>query len=249
VSEGETNIHFRLTPSTRRTLAAALAAALTALGGRALAEVGLSASVVSDYRYRGLSLSDERAAASVSVSYDHPSGLYAGVRLIGAKSPGRETALMGRMHYAGFAVRRNARVSIDAGVLNYNLTSYRGRKRTVDYNELYAGVVGEHFNAHLYYAPDYYQAHLRTLYADLGASLRPAPALRVFGHLGALAPVGGRVFPQSRKVRYDLKAGAALDIGQAELNLSWTRLTPPFAPRALGGPRAERLEVGAAYFF
>jgi uncharacterized protein (TIGR02001 family) len=243
----------------RRAAAVLVAAALCGLAAPPLvapaaaaplgAGLGLGVEAVSDYRYRGSSLSDERPAASLDVSLDHPSGLYAGARLIAAKPRGQGVELVGRMHYAGYVARRSPSLALDVGAINYNLTNYRGRKRTVDYNELYAGVVGEHFNAHLYYAPDYYQTRVRTLYADLGASFRPAPQLRLFGHVGALTGVGGRSFPRARKTRYDLKAGAAVDLGSAQVSLSWTKLTPAFVPRALGGPRSQRLELGLAYFF
>jgi uncharacterized protein (TIGR02001 family) len=224
-----------------------------ATASAARAEVGLGISAASDYRYRGTSLSDEHANLALDLSYDHRSGLYAGVKAILASPRGGQPELTARMHYGGFVARTRTGLAIDAGLINYNLKTYRGSRRTVDYSEAYLGLVAQHVSARLYYAPDYYRSHVRTLYADLGTSLRPAPesapALRLFGHAGMLIPVGGRNFPQARKSRYDLKAGAAMTLGRGELSLTWTRLSPPYLSHRLGGEHAERLTVGAAYFF
>jgi uncharacterized protein (TIGR02001 family) len=215
----------------------------------AAAQTAVGVSAVSDYRYRGASLSDERPAASLSLAYDHRSGLYAGVKLIGAALRREGPEFIGYIGYAGYAVSPPGRPAFDAGVINYNLTSYRGRKRTVDYTEAYAGVAWEHVNAHLYYAPDYYQSGVKTLYADLSGGFRPTPSLKLFGHVGVLTPVGGRHGRGARKERYDFKLGAAVEVRGAEISLSWTRLTPLYVPRSLGGQHAERVAVGIAHFF
>jgi uncharacterized protein (TIGR02001 family) len=241
----------RISPrdSRRPAAACAIGAALLASPQAARAEVGLNLSAVTDYRYRGLSLSDERPAASFSVSFDHHSGLYGGARLVAAQPRGHGVELVGRMLYAGVASRRWTGFTLDAGAINYRFTSYRYEKRSFDYTEGYVGFITNNINAHLYYSPNYYESHVRTLYADLGANIRPAPAMRIFGHAGMLIPVGGRYFPQSRKDRYDLKAGAAVELGQAELSLSWTHFGPPYVPRSLGGPHSEQVALGLAYFF
>ena len=227
----------------------AAAAVVLVLAAPARAQVGVNLSAVTDYRYRGASLSDDRPAASLSVTYDHPTGLYAGARLVASQPRGRDLQVMGYMDYAGYAVRPGDSVAIDVGAINYHLTSYRFGERTVDYSEVYAGVVGDHLSAHLYYAPNYHHSGIRTLYAELGGGVRATSRLKLFGHVGVLAPVGGRSGPQTRKERYNLKAGAALYLGAAELNLSWTLLTPPYVPRARGGEPASKVAAGVALFF
>ena len=44
----------------------------------ACAQVSGSVTLVSDYRYRGISLSDGRPTAQLSVAYDRPDGWYMG---------------------------------------------------------------------------------------------------------------------------------------------------------------------------
>jgi uncharacterized protein (TIGR02001 family) len=226
-------------------------AILAASAGAARAQVAWNLAASSDYRYRGASWSDGRAAASLAVSYDHPSGLYAGARLVAGAPRHYGPKLVGAMEYAGFVARPAPRLAIDLGVINYQVTTYRypyGGRRA-DYQEVYVGLVGDNFNANLYYAPDYYRSGVRTLYADLGGGLPVTADLRVFGHVGMLAPVGGRRGPQARKTRYDLKAGAALALRDAELSVAWTRLTPAYLPRAEGGERAGKVTVGISFFF
>ena len=68
---------------TKKTLAALAAATLAAtLGGImpsvARADVAFNVGAVTDYRYRGISLSDDQPAAQLTLVYDAPRGWYAG---------------------------------------------------------------------------------------------------------------------------------------------------------------------------
>src|SRR5512134_2379963 len=56
----------------------AFACALFAGAAGAQAQMAGSATLVSDYRFRGTSFSDERPAAQIALSYDHESGAYIG---------------------------------------------------------------------------------------------------------------------------------------------------------------------------
>ena len=47
-------------------------------GTAAWAQTSGSATIVSDYRYRGVSLSEGHSAAQITLGYDSPSGWYAG---------------------------------------------------------------------------------------------------------------------------------------------------------------------------
>jgi uncharacterized protein (TIGR02001 family) len=253
-SGGETGIYFRLTHSSRgagraRLCGLVTAALVAALAGAARAQVSVGLAAASDYRYRGVSLSDNRPAVSLSLAYDHPSGFYLGGRLIAGKPYEHSAELLGYLAYGGFVVRPKPTLALDLGVLNYHLTNYRGRERKFDYTELYAGLIGEHLDAHVYYAPNYYESGIETLYTDLGGGFRPTSNLRLSAHVGVLTPVGGRDGPRARKVRYDFRAGATLDVGPAQLSLTWTKLTPPYVPRALGGEPSDRVAVGVAFFF
>lgn len=116
----------------------------------AQAQVSGSVGVVSDYRYRGHSLSDGDPAVQASVGYDAASGVYGG--LFGsttryAGDPGSQW-----IPYVGFARRDRQGRSWDVGVRYVHFT------RDATYAEAHVGVAFERLALRLHYAPDYYDA-------------------------------------------------------------------------------------------
>lgn len=226
-----------------------IAAAAVALGlapaAPAAAQIGASVAVHSDYRYRGYSLSQDRPAAALNLSYDHRTGLYAGGSVATVDTAEESWRPMGALAYAGYA-RRGARgptwdVGVSALKVKYHAFPYRSASN----EEIYAGVVGERLSLRLAYAPDYFDLRQKTLYLDLGAAFRPAPGWRVFGHAGLLSRVGGRSAPDGRSERYDLSAGAARRIGPAEILVQVTEAGPG-GPR---GPDHDGVTVSASWYF
>ena len=88
-----------------------------------------------------------------------------------------------------------------------------------------------------------------TLYLDLGGACRPQPDLRLFAHFGALTPVAGRVYAGSRRERYDISAGAALNLRNAELRLSLIHSAPLPANPNFRKLESDAAVVGATYAF
>lgn len=216
-----------------------------ALAAPAAAQLGASVSLHSDYRYRGYSLSQERPAAALNLSYDHRTGLYAGGTLATVNAAGEGWRPMGHFAHAGYA-RRGARgPAWDVGVSTLRVKYHEFPYRSVSNDEIYAGAIGDHVSLRAAYAPDYFETRQKTLYLDLGAAFRPAPAWRVFGHAGLLAKVGGPSTPGGRRERYDLSAGAARRIGPAEIIVQVTE-TGPGGSR---GPDHDGLTVSASWFF
>jgi uncharacterized protein (TIGR02001 family) len=225
---------------------AGLAVLWLGLAGPALAQVSGSATLVSDYRYRGRSLSDGEPAATLSVNYDDPSGAYAAASVVGPDTRQGGVQLLGYIVNAGYVAQAPQGAAWDVGAIDYHLATYQTAQRTVDFTEVYAGLVTRYASFHLYYSPDYAHLGARTLYADMDATFRPAPTLRLFGHFGALASVGGADLD---KEQFDLKFGIARQIWDGELSLAWTHLAP--AATFAGGDHQSRdaLVLGAAYFF
>lgn len=152
---------------------------------------------------------------------------------------------MGHFAHAGYA-RRGARgPAWDVGVSTLRVKYHEFPYRSVSNGEIYAGAIGDHVSLRAAYAPDYFETRQKTLYLDLGAAFRPAPAWRVFGHAGLLAKVGGPSTPGGRSERYDLSAGAARRIGPAEIIVQVTE-TGPGGSR---GPDHDGLTVSASWFF
>jgi uncharacterized protein (TIGR02001 family) len=192
----------------------AIGAAMTATPSAA--QVSGSASLVSEYRFRGASLSQDRPAAQVELTYDHDSGWYTG--LFGSNvqfyDHRREAQAVG---FAGYARRLRDGISVDAGA-TYSTFSGGGG---YNYAELHAGFTAAAFGARLYYAPRYFGEGPGTLYSELNGSQRLADNVRLFGHAGVLqllSPASGQ--SSRERAHLDLQAGLELQLHRISLQMS-----------------------------
>jgi uncharacterized protein (TIGR02001 family) len=215
--------------------------ALAGLAAPARGQINGSLGLQSDYRFRGISLSRGRPAVSASLAYDHPSGFYAGAQVIGEDQGG--PALLGHIEYLGFATPKTAGPAFDIGVNNESLSQFADRRYPLNYAEVYAGVIGDHLSAHLYYSPNYFRPGLNTGYATIDGVIRPADQWRLFGHLGTTFPIGGH----GRRQRYDLRAGVARQFRSFEVQAAVTATSP--APPASTPQSPAALVIAASYFF
>jgi uncharacterized protein (TIGR02001 family) len=158
-----------------------LAIVTALIASPSVAQISGSASLVSDYRFRGVSLSHDRPAAQADLSYDHDSGWYGG--LFGSSvqfyGPRREAQMAA---YAGYARRLRDWLSVDAGATYSAFSGGHG----YNYSELHVGFTTRQLGGRLYYAPNYFGGDDRTLYAELNGSHRLADRLRLVAHVGAL---------------------------------------------------------------
>jgi uncharacterized protein (TIGR02001 family) len=217
------------------------------LAAPAKAQVSASASLESDYRFRGVSLSDSRPALTVSVAYDHASGAYLGASAIAQDTAHAGAQMLGYVEYIGFATPKHLGVSWDFGLNNENLTAYADKEYVLHYTEAYVGVTSSNLSAHLYYSPNYLRSGASILYADIDGALRPAARWRLFGHVGVMTPTGAADAQTNRRERYDLRAGVAREFQRCEVDLAWTAASPDPMNPAL--PSRPALVVSASYFF
>ena len=164
-------------------IAGGLAAA--GLSAPAFAQVAIEATLQTDYRVRGYSISDGEPAASLALSYDDPSGIYVGGSVIGTLRDG-EPYLLGIQGSAGYAMRLGSKLSIDGGVSKTQYFSGYGTSQNYDYTEVYLGLALPNVAARLSYSPDYYFNHTQTLYAEIDAGFEPAPDWLLSAHAGLL---------------------------------------------------------------
>jgi Bacterial protein of unknown function (Gcw_chp) len=227
---------------------ALLASTLLSLGltfpVAAQAQLVGSATLESQYRWRGVDLSNGQPDLQLSLSYDHSSGLYGGVTGIAGETVRNGVQPLGLLTYAGYAVQAPDGLTWDAGVTESLLalylpirqsvlaadgtTSFRRATRVYDaeYTEVYGGVSRGDLSAHLYISPDYLHQNLRTAYLDVAAATRPLSWLKLSGHVGALTPIQGSAWPSSERERFDLGVGAAWELRHGELQLAWSGTTP-----------------------
>src|SRR4051812_29639466 len=108
-------------------------------GSCAFAQTGGSISLVSDYRFRGESLSDEHPEPQLALSYDHSSCLYAGAFVSKVDLEENRSDTQTNV-YAGYAGRLSSRTSWEFSASESMLAN----ASYWNYGEIYAGL--EHVN-------------------------------------------------------------------------------------------------------
>jgi uncharacterized protein (TIGR02001 family) len=162
--------------------------ALLLTATEAVAQLSGSFTLLSDNRYRGVSLSDRRPALQADIAYDHTSGLYAGAVASTVHIEGASSSLSGE-GYAGFAHLLSERVSYDLGAARF-LYPYSEIHGSYDYSEAYVGMSLDNVHARLHYSDKYYGRHVEVWYGEVNGSFRLTDALALVAHIGYLGRHG-----------------------------------------------------------
>lgn len=197
-------------------LRAVAAAALATLAGSAAAQASWSVALESDYRFRGISLSDGRPAAHANFAYDSLAGWYGGASVSTVEFDG-DGRSAGRLGYAGIAWRAFAQASLEAGAV----FSHFARDSRYDYAEAFAGASGRSWSARVYVSPDYFGQSVRTAYAELDVRHAFDATLRAFAHVGVLARLSGRPYGDaSSATSADARVGVGATLGPWDLQFA-----------------------------
>src|SRR5438309_9478652 len=166
-------------------LRSALALWFLFLSADVLAQFSGSASLLSDYRFRGVSLSRNRPAAQLAVAYDDASGWYGGAfaSTVQLFYPTRELQLVS---FVGYARRMPSGLSWEAGADYSAVTG----PLSYSYPEVYVGIPSENVSARLYYAPRYFGQESGAIYGELNASQPLLDRPRLLAHGGVLRNTG-----------------------------------------------------------
>lgn len=204
--------------------------ALAGPAAPAIAQVAVEVGVQSDYRYRGYSLTDRYPVATVTVSYDDPSGAYVGGNLVGTFDDGKPelVALQGTV---GYASRVSSELSIDAGVSRTEYGSYV-LGQDVHYTELYLGLASRNVTARVRYSPDYYRNDWETLYVELDGGLEVAPDWFVSAHAGQLTYLGD-ISPYLVRHSYDWRLGGSRKLGAYGVHVELSGRVAKRAPASI----------------
>ena len=205
------------------------------------AQWGATVAVESDLRYRGVSLSDEKPGARLTLNYDGGQRWYAGASLNRATLPFLDAYLQ-TTGYAGALTAPVDGRRFEAGVVATHFDGLSG----YDYGEVYAGMLAERWSARVFASPNYYGRHLRTAYAELDAATPLGTQARAFAHLGALVPSGGGE-GAARRTRFDLSIGAAWVVGNWDLHLAAFTVSPEGPYPTAGASRRSTLVLGASF--
>lgn len=209
-----------MSPPARLARLTTLVATLLAGAGLARADVGATLSLQTDARERGMSYSANRPSAQLGLAWDGEAGWYAGAQLAHARFSQRRGAAL--QVYGGRVVELAPGLDGEAGLVAHayeNVSSY-------DYQEVYAGLLGERWNLRAYVSPDYYGIGQRSLYTEFNLRWPLAPGVAALGHVGLLRGWGGqpsRYGEPRGATRVDLRLGVSRQLGaSSELQLAWT---------------------------
>ena len=141
---------------------------LLLLPGIVQAQWSASAGALSDFRFRGVSLSDRKPSLQVSGAYDHASGLFAGGQATTVDvGYDHERSRLLLLAYAGYARRLTDLWSVEAGGLWYSYPD-NAHTRESDFGEAFAGVTRGAWSARAFHSRDYLGQGSRSWYLQAG---------------------------------------------------------------------------------
>lgn len=221
----------------------ATAGAVLLCAGTATAQVGGNIALLSDYRFRGVSMSDGHPVPQLTLNYDDPDSWYWGVQASGVNLHERGGTQW--IAYAGMARRLASGWSWEAGASRSVLPRDHGS----DYGEWYAGLAAERIGFRLYFSPHYFGRDTRTLYAEMNGFYPMPGGFKLVAHIGVLRPLPRAGMEAASMVR-DGSLGLAAALGDWNAQLAWVASSGG-APRSVHYVEAASRAVvlSAAYSF
>jgi uncharacterized protein (TIGR02001 family) len=191
----------------------------------ASAEIGLAASVFSDARFRGYSLSEGRPVGTFDFAYDDASGFYAGLSVSGVLRRGGKPAPFALQGDAGYAKRLASGTTIDLGVTHSTYSHYSSGERGTSLTEIYGGISRGVLSSRLSLSPHYFEPGRWTAYTEVNAVVSPASSWSLDGHAGMLvtlrSPSGETYRPD-----FDWSVGVTRALGRVSLHARWSDGAP-----------------------
>ena len=211
--------------SSKPLFAASLRALLVAgalIPTAAAAQVGVVASVYTDQRFRGYSLSDGRPVGILDISYDASNGIYAAAS--GSVVMTRDDGLkgLGLALNAGFAKPIGRDFTLDLGIIHSRYSEYSGVATGRTYSEAYAGISGKFVGTRFSISPDYIGPARWTLHGEINGQVDLSKDLLLDGTLGALIPLGEGAYNGAVRAQWDARVGLARRLGPVSLHAALT---------------------------
>jgi uncharacterized protein (TIGR02001 family) len=198
----------------------AYAIALFGATGPAGAQLTGHLSLLSDYIFRGESLSEDRPAVQAGLAYDHSSGLFIGALGSSVRVDPTVSGLGGEI-YGGYAHPLGTRGSWDVGAISY-MFPRPSSGPSYDYAELFVGAGIESISGRIFYSNDYFNFGAPGIYAEVNGSQLLGRGMRLVAHIGYL----DRRVPRSRSADnsghtyLDFKAGLGFDVSLLNIELA-----------------------------
>jgi len=235
-----------------RVAAAIVCAAVAAFSAApAHAQLGATLGIDSDYRFRGVSLSDSKPTLRLTVNHDVESGAWAGTYLGASltRADVRDDTYVQTTAYAGYVTRPFGDRSVEVGL---SASHFSGEASSYDYAELYAGLLAPQWSLRLSYAPDYFGRRVQTVYIDASGHHALAERTRLFGHVGVIVPIAGagrHLGPDTNRARADVRVGIGWTLQALDLQLAWAAASRGGPFPAVYAERRSAWVLSAAYSF
>ncbi len=136
---------------------------------------------------------------------------------------------------AGYARTLDSGLTLEAGVTDSIFPNFA----FWNYREIFFGLLGQNWNARLYYAPDYFGRNAHALYAEFNYVHPLGERFRVFGHLGALQSSAAFADSHSQTLDASLGFGAKFGNGRIEFKRVATNHASYLYPLAMTADRGE----------
>jgi uncharacterized protein (TIGR02001 family) len=194
----------------------AVAMLLVLTGSSVLAQTSGSVSIISDYRYRGVSLSEGRPVAQINLGYDSPGGWYAGGFASSARLDSANTEQL--IAYAGYTDQFSSGLSWEAGASN---ALFLGVSR-YNYAEAFAGLTSDNFSGRIYFSPNYFGQNARTMYAEINGAYPFLEKIHLLAHIGLLHSISSTDGGVSDAIsRFDSRLGVSASVADWNAQLAW----------------------------
>lgn len=187
--------------------------------GTVTAQVSGNVALLSDYRFRGESLTEGRPALQAGVNYDHSSGLFLG-GLVSNVRIDPDVAGLSALLYGGYTRPINERASWDVGVVTY-VFPHPSMGPGYDYTEAFVGASFETLSSRLYYTNSYFGAG-QAVYLELNGTRPINDRIGLTGHIGYLGQGQPRDSLSTSQHRglIDFLAGINIDVSGFTLGLA-----------------------------
>jgi uncharacterized protein (TIGR02001 family) len=215
------------------------ALAFCACTSGAAAQVSGTLTGVTDYRYRGNTLTDREPAAQIGFAYDDPKGWYAGVfgSTVRLKPPRGPSSYFQAIAYGGYATRVASRLSVEVGG-DYSAFADANE---LNYGEVFLGVATDGASARVYYAPRYFGESSGAVYGEINATRSLSDGVRLFLHAGYVryryeSPYG-LVPPRGETTQRvaDARIGLRFEFDPFQLEVAWVGVSNHIAAYLVTG--------------
>ena len=204
------------------------------------AQVSGSLTLVSDYRFRGVSLSQNRPAAQLGAVYDDARGWYAGAFASTVQFAYPSSRELQTIAFVGYVWRFPSGLSSEVGADYSAFTGAGG----YSYPEVYWGIAYENLSGRLYYAPRYFVHGSDAIYGEVNGVQPLLDRVRLLAHAGVLRNSSENAYT-GRDVHYvlDARIGVGVDFDRFSVQLNWLGSSSANAAYPVTGTRGRNSAV------